>query len=186
MLIVAICLGALMRMAVRKERLRMPPLSGWVLAWVLLVLVNAFNPRTEGIAHILGGFRNQLVFVPFFFFGYALMRSKRRFRQLFLIVGVFALASGAVAAYQTELSPAQLASWGPGYHALIYPTVGSGRTYYQRRRSSRASARARLGGGRQRQRSGISRCRCASRCSRSRGAEDGGSPRCSASARSWP
>jgi hypothetical protein len=129
-LIVAICLGALMRMAVRKERLRMPPLSGWVLAWVVLVLVNAFNPRTEGIAHVLGGFRNQLAFVPFFFFGYALIRSKRRFRQLFLMIGVLALAGGAVAAYQTELSPAQLASWGPGYHALIYPTLGSGRVYF--------------------------------------------------------
>jgi hypothetical protein len=130
LLVIAICLGALMRLAVRKERVRMPPLSGWVLAWVVLVLVNAFNPKTEGILHALGGFRQLLTFVPFFYFGYVLMRSKRRFRQLFLIVGVIATASGAVAAYQTGLSPGQLASWGPGYNFLIHPTVGSGRVYF--------------------------------------------------------
>ncbi|MCW3030181.1 MAG: hypothetical protein JWM66_314 [Solirubrobacterales bacterium] len=130
-LIVAICLGVLMRMAVRRERITMPPLSGWVLAWVVLVVVNAFNPRTEGILHVLGGFRQQLQFVPFFFFGYALMRSKRRFRQLFIIMGVIALANGVVAAYQTKLTPSQLAGWGPGYHNLIYPPhSGTGRVYF--------------------------------------------------------
>ncbi len=130
-IILAVCLGALMRIAVRKERIAMPPLSGWVLAWVALVLVNAFNPKTEGILHVLGGFRQQLQFVPFFFFGYALMRSKRRFRQLFVIVGVLALANGAVAAYQTKLTPQQLAGWGPGYHDLIYPPgSGTGRVYF--------------------------------------------------------
>ena len=60
------------------------------------------------------------------------MRSKKRFRQLFIIAGVIALANGVVSAYQTELSPAQLASWGPGYHNLIYipeESKGGGRTY---------------------------------------------------------
>ncbi len=130
-IILAVCLGAVMRMAVQRQRVHFPALSGWVLAWVVLVVVNAFNPRTEGILHVLGGFRQQLEFVPFFFFGYVLMRSKRRFRQLFIIVGVIALANGAVAAYQTKLTPDQLASWGPGYQALIHPegTQGSGRTY---------------------------------------------------------
>ncbi len=130
-IIVAVCLGALMRLAVTRERVKMPPLSGWVLAWVVLVALNAFNPKTEGILHILGGFRQQLQFVPFFFFGYALMRSKKRFRQMFIIVGVLALANGVVAAYQTGLSPAQLAGWGPGYHNLIYPPgSGTGRVYF--------------------------------------------------------
>ncbi len=130
-IILAVCLGAVMRLAVRKERVTLPPLSGWVLAWVGLVVVNAFNPRTEGILHVLGGFRQNLQYVPFFFFGYALMRSKLRFRQMFLVMGVIALANGAVAAYQTELSPSQLASWGPGYHNLIYaPSGGTGRVYF--------------------------------------------------------
>jgi hypothetical protein len=130
-IILAVSAGALMRVLMRKEPVRLPPLSGWLIAWVVLVLVNAFNPRTEGVLHALGGFRQQLEFVPFFFFGYVLMRSKRRFRQLFVILGVMAFANGIVAAYQTELSPGQLAAWGPGYQALIHPPgVGTGRVYF--------------------------------------------------------
>jgi O-antigen ligase len=129
--ILAVCLGAVMRMTVQRKRIVLPPLSGWVIAWVVLVLVNAFNPRTHGFLAALGGFSQQLQYVPFFFFGFALMRSKRRFRQLFIIVGVAATASGIVAAYQTELTPAQLASWGPGYQNLIHPLgKGTGRVYF--------------------------------------------------------
>lgn len=130
-LILAVGLGALMRIVVNRQRVRMPPLSGWVFAFIGVAVIEIFNPRTEGVLKILGGFRQQLQFVPFFFFGYYLMRSKARFRKLFIIVGVLAIANGAVAAYQTELSPAQLASWGPGYHNLIYipGSVGTGRTY---------------------------------------------------------
>lgn len=129
-IILAVSAGALMRIMMRRERVRLPALSGWVIGWVVLVLVNAFNPHTESLLHAIGGFRQQLEFVPFFFFGYVLMRSKRRFRQLFVIMGVMALANGAVAAYQTGLSPGQLESWGPGYEALIHPTVGTGRVYF--------------------------------------------------------
>jgi hypothetical protein len=134
--IFAVSLGAVMRIVVRRERIRLPPFSGWVIAWVLIVLANAFNPKTQGFLAVIGGFSNGLQYVPFFFFGYTLMRSKRRFRQLFLILGVVATASGIVAAYQTELTPAQLASWGPGYKALIQPRSGgggkggSGRVYF--------------------------------------------------------
>jgi hypothetical protein len=129
-LIVAVCLGAGMRMVVQRKRLDLPPLSGWVIAWILLVLVNAFNPKTHNILAVLGGFSQQLQFVPFFFFGFALMRSKRRFRQLFIIVGIAATASGLVAAYQTTLTPTQLAGWGPGYQALIHPEKGTGRVFF--------------------------------------------------------
>lgn len=129
-LILAVCAGALLRIGARREKVAWPALSGWVLAWVVLVLVNAFNPRTESLLHALGGFRQQLQYVPFFFFGYYLMRSKLRFRQLFIIIGVMACANGVVAAYQTRLTPQQLASWGPGYKALIYPNVGTGRVYF--------------------------------------------------------
>jgi hypothetical protein len=129
-IVLAVFTGAMIRIISRREQVRLPALSGWVIAWVLLVIVNAFNPRTESLLHIAGGFRQQLQYVPFFYFGYVLMRSKRRFRQLFAIVGVIAFANGVVAAYQTELSPTQLSSWGPGYASLIHTTgVGSGRTY---------------------------------------------------------
>jgi hypothetical protein len=132
-LIVAVCLGAVMRIVVRRERVQLPPLSGWVLTFVGIVLIEAFNPKTEGVLKVLAGFRQQLQFVPFFFFGYYLMRSRQRFRLLFIIVGVAALANGALAAYQTTLSPAQLASWGPGYHNLIFipaEGTGTGRVYF--------------------------------------------------------
>lgn len=132
-LIFAVSLGAVLRLVVKRERMTLPPLAGWVLAFVAIVLVEAFNPKTHGILHILGGFRQQLEWVPFFFFGYALMRSKVRFRALFLIVGVIALANGVVATYQTRLSPAQVASWGPGYRDRIFPSAsgkkGGARTY---------------------------------------------------------
>jgi hypothetical protein len=129
--ILAVSLGAVLRIVVRRERIRLPPLSGWVMAWVLIVVANAFNPKTQGFLATIGGFSNGLQYVPFFFFGYALMRSKRRFRQLFIILGVAATASGVVAAYQTGLTPAQLAGWGPGYQALIHPQAGgTGRVYF--------------------------------------------------------
>jgi hypothetical protein len=129
----AVALGALLRVLAKRERVRLPPLSGWVLAFVGVVVLEAFNPKTQGLLHTLGGFRQQLQWVPFFFFGYALMRDKLRFRQLFLVLGVIALANAAVATYQSRLSPTQLASWGPGYADRIFPAQnglqGGGRLY---------------------------------------------------------
>lgn len=121
-LILAVCLGAVMRLVSRKQPVRLPPLAGWVLAFTAIVVLNAFNPKTHGLLHALGGFRQQLQWVPFFFFGFVLMRTKKRFRQFALLLGVCALANGVVATYQTALSPAKLASWGPGYRALVQPT----------------------------------------------------------------
>jgi len=118
-LIAAIVLGMIMRPVVRHERLRLPPLAGWVLAFVVFVLIEALNPHTGSILKSLGGYRQQLEWVPFFFFGYLIMRSKQRFRQLFLLLGVIALANGVAGAYQSRLSPDQLASWGPGYSELV-------------------------------------------------------------------
>jgi hypothetical protein len=86
------------------------------------VLIEAFNPRTSGLLKVVGGFRQNLEWIPFFFFGYALMRSRERFRKLFLLLGVLALANGVVSAYQTRLTPAQLSSWGPGYAQRIEGT----------------------------------------------------------------
>ncbi|HEY4428649.1 MAG TPA: hypothetical protein VGN08_10630 [Solirubrobacteraceae bacterium] len=118
-LIFAVSLGALLRLLASRQPIRLPPLSGWVVLFVALVLAEAFNPHTGGFVKALGGFRQQLEFVPFFFFGYAIMRSKERFRKFFLLLGVIALANGIVSTYQTKLSPGQLASWGPGYSELV-------------------------------------------------------------------
>ncbi len=129
-MIAAICTGAVVRMVVRREKVRLPPLSGWVIAFVVLTLVEAFNPNTRGLLKVVGGFRQQLEWIPFFFFGYFLMRSKERFRKFFLILGVIALANGLVSTIQTQLTPAQVAKWGPGYAQLINGTGSvSGRVY---------------------------------------------------------
>ncbi len=118
-LIFAVSLGAFLRLLVKRERLTLPPLSAWVVLFVALVLAETFNPNTHGFTKALGGYRQQLEFVPFFFFGYVLMRSKERFRKFFLILGVIALANGLVSTYQTKISPGSLASWGPGYRELV-------------------------------------------------------------------
>jgi MFS family permease len=127
-LIAAVCLGALLRTFQRRERVRMPPLSAWVLAFVGMVLIEAFNPKTISIIKMAAGFRQQLQWVPFFFFAYVLMRSKRRFRMLFIILGACAIANGAVATVQSSLSPTALASWGPGYRAVYEPATVEGVT----------------------------------------------------------
>lgn len=129
-LIVAISVGALARLVVKRERIRLPPLSGWVLVFAALVLVEAANPGTHGILKIVGGFRQHLEWIPFFFFGYLVMRSKKRLRKFFIILGVIALANGVVSTIQTQLTPTQLAGWGPGYNQLINGIGNvSGRTY---------------------------------------------------------
>jgi hypothetical protein len=115
LLIVGIGLGMLMRLSSKEQRVTLPPLAGWVLGFVAVALVQAVNPGTHGFLKIVGGYRQVLEFVPLFFFGYVIMRSKQRFRQLFLILGVIALANGLVGAYQARISTTALAGWGPGY-----------------------------------------------------------------------
>jgi hypothetical protein len=130
-LIAAISLGAIVRIASTRGRIRLPPLSGWVIAFATLVLTEAFNPHTGGLTKTAGGFRQHLEWLPFFFFGFAIMRSKRRFRNFFVILGVIASINGVVSTIQTQLTPSQLATWGPGYRGKIYGTAGvSGRVYY--------------------------------------------------------
>jgi hypothetical protein len=135
-LIFAVSLGAIMRLIASRERVRLPPLFGWVFAWIVLVVIEAFNPGTHGLLKVVGGFRQLLEWVPFFFFGYMIMRSKERLRVLFLLLGAIALANGLVSLYQTRISPRQLASWGPGYAQYVEGGKGfeggagtTGRTY---------------------------------------------------------
>jgi hypothetical protein len=130
LMIAAICTGVVIRMVVRRDAVKLPPLSGWVIAWIVLTVVAAANPETLGPMKVIGGFRQQLEWIPFFFVGYLLMRSKDRFRKFFLLLGVIALANGLVSAYQTQLTPEQLSSWGPGYAQRISGTGSvSGRVY---------------------------------------------------------
>ena len=142
-LIFAVALGAVMRLMVSRGRVELPALSAWVFAFIALVLVESFNPKTHGLLKVLGGFRQQLEWVPFFFFAYALLRTKARIRRAFLIVGVIALANGVISTYQTRLGPAQLASWGPGYRELALGSQSQGKGLGARVYSSEGVARVR-------------------------------------------
>jgi hypothetical protein len=135
-LVLAVVIGMAARLFTDKKRISIPPLGAWVLAFVASVLIQALNPATHGTLKILAGYRQELEWIPFFFFGYAIIRSKQRLRKMFLILGVIALANGVVSVYQSRLSPNQLASWGPGYATKVKGTPAEngkkavgGRTY---------------------------------------------------------
>jgi hypothetical protein len=114
-LILTVFVSVLVRRAREGKKLTLPPLAPWVLSFVFIVLIEAFNPRTQGLLKIGAGFRQQLQWVPFYLFGYLLVRSKARLRTMFVILGLVATLNGLTSTYQTQLSPKQLASWGPGY-----------------------------------------------------------------------
>ncbi|HEX3517688.1 MAG TPA: hypothetical protein VHT29_01490 [Solirubrobacteraceae bacterium] len=126
--ILAVCIGVVLRVLSRRGPVKLPPLAGWVLAWVFVVVLEAFNPKTHGTLKIIGGFRQQLQWFPFFFFGYMVIRSKQRMRQFFIVLGIIALANGVAATVQTKLSPATIAGWGPGYRERIYGDAAKGIT----------------------------------------------------------
>lgn len=133
-LLYAIALGFLARASLRRQPLRLPPLSGWILAFTVVVLVQVANPADVGLRHTLGALRPHLEFVPLFFIGYAVLQTRARLRTFFVIMLVAATANGIVSAVQLNLSPTQLASWGPGYAARITGngtalSQVSGRTY---------------------------------------------------------
>jgi hypothetical protein len=119
-LILAVTLGLIFRMIISRTPARLPPLSGWVIAWIVLVLVEAFNPETHGILHALGGWRQQLQWVPFFWFGYLLIRTPQRFRMMFWILGIVALLNAFASTGQTQASPEEIASLGSGYNNRVY------------------------------------------------------------------
>jgi hypothetical protein len=129
-LLYAIALGVLVRRILRRQPLTLPPLSGWVLLYTGVVLIQLLNPGDASLGHALASLRPHLEFVPLFFLGYAELRSVRRLRMLCVLLLVVAAANGVVGYVQFRLSPAQLAAWGPGYAARIYGTGPvSGRTF---------------------------------------------------------
>ena len=127
----AIAAGALWRAADRKENLSLPPLSGLVIAFALVVLAELFNPASPGLLQGLAGVRQHIEFIPLFFLAYAVLRTERQLKGLLLIFVVCASASGVASYVQSSLTPAEFASWGPGYSDQILATglyQGAGRT----------------------------------------------------------
>jgi hypothetical protein len=125
----AIAAGALIRYAVSRQKGRLPPLTGFVIAWVLVVLVQLLNPDNGTLTHSLLALRPHLEFVPLFFFGFIMMRTPSRLRGFLVLLLVITAINAIVALIQLNLSPAQLASWGPGYANRINGVGVSGRGF---------------------------------------------------------
>src|SRR3954447_18819309 len=119
LLLYAIVAGALVRFLLRKEPIRLPPLSGWILAFAMVVIVGIANPGSYPLIHGLASVRPHLEFVPLFFFGYLVMRNPARLRAFLVLLLVCGAANGVVGAIQFNLTPDQLAAWGPGYSKFI-------------------------------------------------------------------
>jgi hypothetical protein len=130
-LLYSIVAGALVRLALRRQPIRMPKLSVAVIVWVVICLAEVLNPVVPSITHALAGVRQHIEFVPLFFLGYAVMRSERRLTGMFVLLVVVASINGVVALIQSRLPLAELASWGPGYAREVYGNATvTGRTFY--------------------------------------------------------
>ena len=121
----AIVAGALARFAVSGRRVSWPPMSGWLLALLVVVLVQLWNPGNGSWAHSVSALRPHLEWLPLFFFGYVAMRSNRRLRGFLAVLLVVGAVNGAVSLVQYNLTADQFAAWGPGYAAKVTGEGGS-------------------------------------------------------------
>src|SRR6476469_441072 len=124
LLLYAIAIGVLLKKIHRKEPFSAPPMTGWIVAFVAVVAVQLANPANESWSHSLASVRPHLEFVPLFFLGYSVMRSPKRIKAFLIILVAVTAINGVVGLIQFGLSPAQLASWGPGYAQKIEGTNG--------------------------------------------------------------
>src|SRR5215208_3983022 len=115
LLLYSIVVGAAVRLIVRAEPIRLPPLTGWVFAFVALALVQVFNPSRPAAVEALQALRPHLEWVPLFFLAYATLRTNGRLRGFLLLLVVIAAINGVIGMLQFGLSPAELSAWGPGY-----------------------------------------------------------------------
>ena len=132
LLLYAIVVGLLVRAIVQGKRLPLPPLSAWVIAFIVLVLVQVANPQGGTIVHSLAGVRQHLEFVPLFFLTFAFVRSVKALRMLVILLAMIAAANGVASFVQFKESPQQFAAWGPGYARRVLGTgafSGGGRTF---------------------------------------------------------
>lgn len=118
LLLGSIVAGMLVRAIVRRD-LSIPPLTGAIVLYVGLVLVQIGHPDNSGLLHSIGGLRPHLEFVPLFFVAFAYLRTARRIRILFLLLLAVTAVNGAVALMQYQLTPEELSSWGPGYRERV-------------------------------------------------------------------
>jgi hypothetical protein len=137
-LLYAICFGLLARAVVRRERIPLPPFTGMLIAYVLLVVLQLANPGTGGLERGLASARPHLEFLPLFFLAYMTVRTKARLRGVLVLLVVIGAANGIVSYVQFTLTPDQLSAWGPGYAERIEGTEDvSDRTFFDERGDER-------------------------------------------------
>jgi GNAT superfamily N-acetyltransferase len=132
-LMYAIVFGLLLRAIVERKRLTLPPLSGWVLTFVVIVLVQIPNPTGGSLLHSLAGVRQHLEFVPLFFLAFIFVRTVRALRIFVILLAVIAAANGIAGYVQYRETPQQFAKWGPGYAQRVLATGGfngPGRSFF--------------------------------------------------------
>jgi hypothetical protein len=133
-LLFAIALGVLVRAVAERKPLSAPPLSMWVIAFVVIVFAQLLNPHDGTLYHSLAGVRQHLEFVPLFFLTYAFVRTTKALRVFVVLLLLIAAANGVVSFVQFKISPQQFASWGPGYADRVLGVGGgfqlAGRSFY--------------------------------------------------------
>ena len=131
-LLFSIVIGLLVRAQLQGRRLTAPPLTGWVAGFVVLVLIQLFNPRAGTLLHSLAGVRQHLEFVPLFFLTFTFLRTTKSLRVFVILLLVIAAANGVAGWVQFNLKPEQFAAWGPGYSERVLGTgyfAPAGRTF---------------------------------------------------------
>jgi hypothetical protein len=132
-LLLSIVVGLLVRAQATGARLAVPPLTLWVVGFVVLVLVQLANPQAGTLVHSLAGVRQHLEFVPLFFLTFAFVRTKKALRVFVVLLLVIAGANGVAGWVQFNQTPDQLAAWGPGYRDRVLGEgafATAGRTFY--------------------------------------------------------
>ncbi len=128
----ALVIGLLVRATVQGKRLPLPPLSGWVIAFAVIVFVQVANPQAGTVVHSLAGVRQHLEFVPLFFLTAAYVRTTRALRIFCILLAVIAAGNAIVGWVQFNETPQQFAAWGAGYAQRVNGTgtfAGGGRTF---------------------------------------------------------
>jgi hypothetical protein len=129
-LLYSVVLGLLIRHAVRREPLPVPPLAALAFAFVAFTVVQVLNPGTGGIGHGLAALRPHLEFVPLFLLAFMTVTTKRRLVAFLVLLAFAGSINGVVSLIQFNLSPQELALWGPGYEQRIFGSgIVSGRTF---------------------------------------------------------